>query len=356
VRRVLGREWWNRQIDIKLLTDESTNPNGDTLRRFAQKGLIYHLLGLHAKLYIVDDTVLLTSANLTGTAFSCRYEVGTVLTGPEAESSVKLFESWVSPKKASSFNFATLDHLSRRNRGEAGEDSAGQLPQLTTLPPGPGDFGGGKWSSLFLDYEGFRGFYGTLAAEYAAVQRIWPNVPTNFEVDGFLDYLSRVNGASKPYSEEDPRKLDQAQRRSEIRRLAKQFKRWAESNEEDGLWRFEHSQLVQDVLSRQKISSLDAPGIGKVLMGLNCMSNDPRRPSMFLKRNSAQTVREARTALLYSTKPLPDRMSDCAESLLQFKKSGIQELLGFHDPVAYPLRNKPVNAGLRFFGFDTPAE
>jgi hypothetical protein len=356
VRRVLGKSWWNREIDVKLLTDETTSPNGDTLRRFAQKGLIYHLSGLHAKLYIIDETVLLTSANLTGTAFSCRYEVGILLTGRQAESAIKLFESWIAPAKASSFDFATLDRLSRQNRGHAGEDSAGQLPELSSLPPDPGDFGGSKWSSLFLDYESFRDFYRTLASEYAAVQRIWPKLPTNFEVDGFLDFLSRIAGVSKPYSKKEPRKLDQGQRRDAIRTLAKQFQRWAESNNEDGQWRTEHSKIVQDILSLKKIRHLNTAGIRQVLMGLNCMSNDPRRPAMFLKKNTTQAVKEAWTGLLYGTRPLPDRMSACADSLFQFKKSGIQELLGFYDPMTYPLRNKPVNAGLRFFGFDTPAE
>lgn len=81
VRRILGKSWWDKEVDVKLLSDEEANPNGDTLRRFAQRGLIYHLRGLHAKIYIIDNKVLLTSANLTRTAFSCRYESGIFLAG-----------------------------------------------------------------------------------------------------------------------------------------------------------------------------------------------------------------------------------------------------------------------------------
>jgi hypothetical protein len=83
--------------------------------------------------------------------------------------------------------------------------------------------------------------------------------------------------------------------------------------------------------------------------------NDARLPTMFVKRNTPSSIRKAWTNLLYGTGPLTERMSICAENLSHFKKSSIQELLGFYDPSTYPLRNKPVNAGLRFLGFDIPA-
>jgi hypothetical protein len=56
--------------------------------------------------------------------------------------------------------------------------------------------------------------------------------------------------------------------------------------------------------------------------------------------------------LLYGTQPDTERMSLCASRLFGFKKSSVQELLGFFAPKDYPLRNATVNAGLRFFGFD----
>jgi hypothetical protein len=354
VRRILGKSWWDKEVDVKLLSDEEANPNGDTLRRFAQRGLIYHLRGLHAKIYIIDNKVLLTSANLTRTAFSCRYESGIFLAGSEAQSAIDLYESWLQPNIARPFDSATLDNLSRRNRGEGGEDGAGPLPQLASLPPDPGDFGGHKLVNIFLEYRRFQTFYDTLAKEYTSVQRLWPSVPLYFEVDGFLAYLFHLDEVSKPYATKAPRNLNGAGRRKEIRTLAKRFKLWAEHKPENGQGRVMHSKLVQDVLSRSKIGSLDAPGIWRVIDGLNCM-NDARLPTMFVKRNTPSSIRKAWTNLLYGTGPLTERMSICAENLSHFKKSSIQELLGFYDPSTYPLRNKPVNAGLRFLGFDIPA-
>ena len=68
--------------------------NRGTALRFAEKGSIRTLPGIHAKLYIIDDQVQLTSANLTFAAFARRHEAGAVLTGGAAQSAIKLFESW----------------------------------------------------------------------------------------------------------------------------------------------------------------------------------------------------------------------------------------------------------------------
>jgi phosphatidylserine/phosphatidylglycerophosphate/cardiolipin synthase-like enzyme len=56
--------------------------------------MIKKLRGLHGKLYIVDDRVLPTSANLTFAAFAQRAEAGVVLQGSTAQSAIALFEEW----------------------------------------------------------------------------------------------------------------------------------------------------------------------------------------------------------------------------------------------------------------------
>src|SRR5215471_1343685 len=86
VRRIVGRNWWDdTRIGIRLLTDgKEGGLNRTTAQRFDQRGDIRDLRGLHAKLYIVDDSVLLTSANLTGAGFAKRYETGIWLTGSSA--------------------------------------------------------------------------------------------------------------------------------------------------------------------------------------------------------------------------------------------------------------------------------
>lgn len=356
VRSVLGREWWDKaNIDVRLLTDEETSPNGDTLWRMEQKGHIHHLRGLHAKIYVFDDRVLLTSANLTGAAFSQRYETGVLLSATVAKSAIELYEHWWT-SLSTPFNSDRLSELRRIRRKDAGEDAGGPLPILNMLPEDTGDFGGHK---LFEDYPRFLDLYRALAEEYRSIQRIWPTIPVNFEFDGFLDYLFRHHPElpSKPYVNEKlpPRQTSRVARREELKVLAEAFREWANDRGENGLWRNEYSALVSSRLSLKRIDRIrKKDGILEVASRLQCL-HDPRIRNRFLDNNSTPAIRKAWRNLLHGSNPLPDRMGECAYHLFGFKRSSVQELLGFFDPEKYPLRNTTVNADLRFFGFDVSA-
>jgi hypothetical protein len=360
IRTLLGRSWWDKSdIDVRLLTDtEEGSLNGDTLKRLAQKGPIHHLRGLHAKLYIVDDNVLLTSANLTCTAFTKRYEAGVLLTGAAAQSAITLYVKWWEPPLSRPVESSELSRIWRRRGSQPGEDTGKKLPTLFLLPGDPGDFGDHKYTDIFLDYPHFLRCYATLAKEYTAVQRIWPTVPRNFEVDGFLDYLFHWHRGcpSRAYETLAPRQLSASSRRSEIKKLAAAFRSWASAGADDGQWRKDRSAFVRQVLSPKRIGRLTRKNIRGVAGRLNCM-HDSRMRDRFLDypTNTTAAVRVAWKELLYGTAPLTERMSLCAGRLFGFKRSCVQELLGFFEPDRYPLRNANVNAGLRFFGFDVRA-
>ena len=75
VRRILGRKWVDDgQISVRLITDFSDNSIFDyeTIKCFHDRGAIKEIKGLHAKIFIIDDAALVTSANLTNTAFTKR--------------------------------------------------------------------------------------------------------------------------------------------------------------------------------------------------------------------------------------------------------------------------------------------
>ena len=78
VKKIMGTKWiTNKNLDLKILTDirNDTFINPETIKQFLHKGEVKTLSGLHAKIYIIDNAVFITSANLTGTAFSKRYEI-----------------------------------------------------------------------------------------------------------------------------------------------------------------------------------------------------------------------------------------------------------------------------------------
>lgn len=94
IYKILGGSWKRSSIDFRVLYDtEEGFIMKDTFAEFLKaKVNVKSLRSLHAKIYIVDDWCLITSANLTGTAFSRRYEVGTELdTTLEIE---KLYNDW----------------------------------------------------------------------------------------------------------------------------------------------------------------------------------------------------------------------------------------------------------------------
>jgi hypothetical protein len=341
-----------------LLTDPAeAQINRDTALRFAEKGSIKKLRGLHAKLFVVDDSVLLTSANLTVAAFSRRHEVGVMLTGEAANSAINLFARWW--KAAEEVTKEAVLALPRRQLSSAGEDGREDLPDPIPLPNDPGNFGGSQFISRFMDYPEFLDCYREMVAIYASLPRLWQDLPIYLETDAFMDYLYHHDGKpSKPYLKLPPRKLNPLQQRSEVLKFARRFQASDRAGSDNRQWRSERQKRVQILLSPTNSSKLDRKGITEVARLLNCMG-DARVRDRFLKhpQNSIAIVRDAWSLLLHSNNRLPTgEMAACAEALYGFKRSGVQELLGWYKPNDFPLRNQNTNAGMRFLGYSVRAD
>jgi len=151
VSRILGAAW--QKVDARLLTDKGSGILAkDTIEEFAKHRPIHSLTGLHAKLYIVDDSVLITSANLTECAFTRRHEAGIVLKGEQAQELIDLYERFWKLAKA----VPNLDeiHFTKPKKGTVDQDSGGApLPKLYELPPPPA--AAPKCAGAFADYPSF---------------------------------------------------------------------------------------------------------------------------------------------------------------------------------------------------------
>jgi hypothetical protein len=345
VRRILGEAW--ERVDVRLLTDKDSGILArDTLERFAVHRPVRSLTGVHAKLYVADDSVLLTSANLTETAFTRRYEAGLVLTGVHAQDLVAFYESLWNDGEDVELNSITF---TKSQSGNVDESSRGDaLPKLYELPAPPS--ASAKGAGEFADYPHFLDIYRSYVTAYMqAGVRDEPKEPLYFETDKFLNYLFHDDPEkpSRAYKDKPVRDLYGAKRVEEIKKYRARYRKAGL----DAPFHLENAREIQRLLAGPKILHLTTTEIEAVARSLNCFGNLPLAKAKFLNNNDPATVRKAWFELIHGTGDVKFRMNRCREMLFGFGKSAIQETLGYYYPDQYPLRNENTNAGLRFLGF-----
>jgi hypothetical protein len=346
VRRILGSAW--ERVDVRLLTDKDSGILAqDTIERFAAHRPIKSLKGVHAKLYIMDNSVLLTSANLTEAAFTRRHEAGLVLKGEQARELVDFYESlWACAEEVDVDSIS----FSRRKKGNVDEPhGGGALPKLHSLPPAPE--ASPKGAGEFADYPYFLEIYRDFADAYLRRgRRDHPGHPLFLETDKFLKFLFHedANTPSKAYKNKPARTLSKNERLQEIRKYRARYR-------EAGLTTDLHlktARVVQRYLSRSRVMQLTSAEIETIAGRLNCFGVNALAKAKFVNNNDRATVRKAWFDLIHGSGELKLRMNKCRTALFGFGKSAIQETLGYYDPDKYPLRNENTNAGLRFLGYN----
>lgn len=137
VRYILGDKWKaNAKINFNLLVDYTDKQNCDprTLRKLMDSGAtVRSLKALHAKIYIFDDEMVLTSANLSDTAFRKRYEIGASLNKYESIEFIKYYsEIW---KKGKILNTTDLmnEKKFRKRFGRSREEKSSGFKVLFNI-------------------------------------------------------------------------------------------------------------------------------------------------------------------------------------------------------------------------------
>ena len=344
VRRILGETW--EKVDVRMLTDKDSGILArDTLERFVAHRPIRSLKGVHAKLYIVDDSVLLTSANLTETAFTRRYEAGRVLTGEHAEGLAAFYRVlWDAGADVDLESIA----FTKSRGGNVDEYPQEGLTKLFALPPAP--TGASKGAGEFADYPYFLDIYRDYVTAYLqAGPRDEAKEPLYFETDKFLNYLYHDDPEkpSRAYKGKRARDLSEPQRVEELKKYRAGYRKTGL----DATFHLENAEIIQRLLAPPGISELTKAEIKEVAGSLNCFGNLPLAKARFLNNNDPGTIRKVWFELIHGTGDVKFRMNRCREMLYGFGKSAIQEMLGYYYPDRYPLRNENTNAGLRFLGF-----
>jgi hypothetical protein len=353
VERIIGSRWISDQrIDVKLLTDRRNEAyiQADTIKNFQHRAEIKSLDGLHAKLYFIDDKVLLTSANLTGTAFSRRYECGKFLNCNKALETIFL-DWWRKARKVdSSWIPKRKQGLSTNDDEEDGYKSLKKLFELPSLP---------IKIKVFKNYVNYLKAYRHFKIIYEKnVGRIWNTVPVYQEIDSFLNYLfhEHIEIPSRKYIKKAYRKLSDEMRVSEVKKYGKEFKIWLKKSDlESAKDRLRRLQVIRGTLSRDSIGTIKKTDVKTVVSYIHSMNSFPLNKSMFLnsKNNKLSTIINYWSNLLHGhNKSIEHRMEECNKNLFRFGKSAIQELISYYYPDMYPVINRNSNCGLKFFGYE----
>ncbi|MCX7097346.1 MAG: phospholipase D-like domain-containing protein [Methylococcales bacterium] len=362
ISRVLGNKWQTpSEISVRLLTDLSvcSQISFKTLETFFKSGKVNTLRGLHAKIYVIDDSVIIASANLTETAFSRRYEMGVLLEGQEAKEAIARFDLWWK-EKSTPVSLQMIKEIESRCAPEPTQPQDGNgLANLWNLPPQPNANPISSGQGKLGDFDFFVECYKHLSGIYTRrCQRIAPNIPIFLEIDGLLDYLFHHDGQpSYEYARTanntilPPRTITNID--AEIIRCAENYNRWVDAGN-DISWRWDRSQIIQNLLSHEAVLLINRKGLREVLDCLNCMNSRPGNKEGFLKpeNNKLIDIRRNLNMLLHGEDDIKIRMVRCKKALKHFGDSSVQELVGFYFPDQYPLRNGNSNAGLRYFGYD----
>ena len=354
VQKVIGINWiTNDLINVRLLTDVRNEKllDNQTFKKFQHKAIIKTLKGLHAKIYICDDNFIVTSANLTGTAFSRRYEAG-ILDDVKNIDVVGLFNLWWN--KAESVDTSWLP----KNRLRVGRDdslihSTG-LTKLNNLP----DIN--EKIRVFKDYDTSLKAYNHLKTCYLKQvnnKQIIKGLPVMLEIDAFLNYLFHEHPGkpTKKYYSHPYRNLTDNKRKSELKKYMIKYIEWLRKNPDYEEYRKETVKLIRNKLSTQNIDNLTRKDINKIVNSLHCMNSFDLNKSMFLnpKNNTTSKIRKSWKNLLQNqTLPIEIRMEKCNSELSYFGKSSIQEIIAWYYPEKYPLINTNSSSGLKFFGYN----
>lgn len=129
VSGILGNNYRTlKNLSLKLLVDISNPFNCDysTLNHLISFDFnVRTLRGLHAKIYVIDDDVIVTSANLTGLAFEKRTEVGVWLSKKNTKEAIKVFNLFYKGgEKVKKFTPNQIKKQKRKGT-EPGEEKSG---------------------------------------------------------------------------------------------------------------------------------------------------------------------------------------------------------------------------------------
>ena len=339
--QILGGNWMRANIDFRILTDiDAGFIRKDTFDLIQQStnSEIKTLLSLHAKVYIIDNWCLLTSANLTGTAFSRRYEIGSEC--EDIKSVETLFLNWWNMASTISNNKFKMnnDTLVNYQDGNLFRKKC-KLPQYKTLQTD-------KFLSKCDKFIDFAHFYEKTTGRNP--QMVSDGFTLYQEIDYFFNYLYH-NAPKKPsniYKNKKARTLTDTQKRLEVLKFFKQMP----YNKDSEYFRIERSLFIQDKLMPSNISKITMKDVKDILDCFHCLNSYPINRTKIPNNNKLKDIIKSWNSLL-NTGPIDSTKIESTKKAIHFfGDSCVSELIAWYMPDKYPMMNLNSESGMRFFG------
>lgn len=339
--QILGGNWMRANINFRILSDTDAGfIRKDTFDEI-QKTInseIRSLLSLHAKIYIVDDWCLLSSANLTGTAFSRRYEVGYEY--PNIKEVETLFlQLWNIASPVSKIHFKQ-DALVNYQDGKA-FSKKWKLPKYLT----------NKTDKFLVKCDKFIEFAKLYEETTGRNQQMVADGFTLFqEIDYFFNYLYHDDPKqpSQKYKHQAARKLTNEQTQAEI---LKYFKNMPYDKVSEA-FRLQRTALIQNLLSPKHIHLLTIDEVKVILSCFHCLSSYPINRTRIPNNNTLTVIKQAWNILLNTGDIDSSKIESVKSSIKYFGDSCVSELIAWYLPDKYPMMNLNSESGMRFMGID----
>ena len=341
VQKIIGGNWMRSHIDFRVLTDvESGFIRHDTYTGFiaSPNTKIRSLFNFHAKIYLIDDWCLLTSANLTGMAFSARHEVGQVVSG--IEQVVKLFDQWWKKAQAVSSVPKSLPKSLADREDLPKPKRLYKLPQYTS----------GASDQFLKKCDQFKEFASLYESVTGRNQQMVDDGFTLYEeVDYFFNFLyhNHPDKPSKEYTKE-VRSLTSREVKQEIRRY---FKIMSYESEKEQ-WRLNRRNRIRELLPFKTDSSPRKEKIKEVLDCLHCLHSYSWNKTKILSENDPRSIARAWNKLINAPFINAQLIEEVIGEIKNFGRSSACELIAWYYPEEYPMINLNSESGMRFFGFN----
>lgn len=341
IHKILGAAWKTKGVDVRVLTDaENGFIKKDTFAEFEQYGEVKTLASLHAKIFLIDDWCLLTSANLTGTAFSRRYEIGTI--HQEFQPVEQLFEKWWKMAKPLKAVLSSPKNAHNDYQNGTSFSKKCNLPGYTNRQANNDNY------KLTCDqYVDFIQFYKLNVTRVPALTKLKFTIYQ--EIDCFFNYLYHNHENTPTKNIQTPQSLTEAQKVKLLRKYHQYFTSYCD--EEDQRWRVERTILIQGLLKKDSILNLTIDDVRIVLNSLHCLNSYGYNKPKITKENSLSTILENWNKLLHTGIIDSDKIESCVRNLKHFGYSSARELIGWYYPKNFPMVNKNSNCGMMFFGY-----